>query len=103
MTFFNLKSVLLISFVHICLATYLPKEPAVFGPNTERYAVGRLPNITYKLPPSWAGQIKIPGTKDDALFFWLFETETYSQNDNLISMRPNFTFCVTTDEFTQSG
>lgn len=52
------------------------------GPNVQRYAVGDLPDVNFPLPPSWAGQIQIPNTKDDELFFWLFEAET--QSDDLI-------------------
>ncbi|MCJ1256944.1 hypothetical protein MMC24_004769 [Lignoscripta atroalba] len=55
-----------------------------FGPDTDKYAVGILPNVNYKLPPSWAGQIAIPGTTDNELFFWLFKAESRAQSDNLI-------------------
>lgn len=54
----------------------------------QAYAVGAMPSVTYSLPSSWAGQIGIPDTADDKLFFWLFETEIPSQNDNLISNLP---------------
>lgn len=56
------------------------------GPNVKHYEVGALPNVTFPLPLSWAGQIHIPNTKDDELFFWLFEAETPS--NNLISKSP---------------
>lgn len=49
------------------------------------YHVGSLPGINFPLPNSWAGQIRIPGTKDDELFFWLFGTEDAQYDDNLIS------------------
>ncbi|KAL9122525.1 MAG: hypothetical protein Q9187_000925 [Circinaria calcarea] len=55
-----------------------------FGPNITKYAVGFLPDITYKLPFSWAGEIPIPGTENDALFFWLFEAEKGARSEDLI-------------------
>ena len=58
---------------------------APFGPNITKYAVGVLPDITYKLPSSWAGQIAIPGTDNDTLFFWLFEAEKEAHSEDLIS------------------
>lgn len=54
------------------------------GPSVQKYAVGKLPQVSYELNPSWAGQIRVPGKKDDQLFFWLFEAESESQD--LISM-----------------
>ena len=53
------------------------------GPNVHKYAVGKLPDVDHKLTPSWAGQIPVQGTKDDELFFWLFEAET--QSNELLS------------------
>lgn len=53
------------------------------GPNLAKFAVGHLPNVTFNLPASWAGQISIPGSEDDNLFFWLFQAE--SPSDTLIS------------------
>lgn len=58
----------------------------LLGPNVKHYEVSALPNVTFPLPLSWAGQIHIPDTKDDELFFWLFEAETPS--NNLISKSP---------------
>lgn len=58
-----------------------------FGPNISQYAVGVLPGVDYKLPASWAGQIGIPGTQNDALFFWLFESEKKEHSNDLISMK----------------
>ena len=54
------------------------------GPRVQKYAVGELPLVSYELPASWAGQIRVPGKKDDELFFWLFEAE--SKSSDLISM-----------------
>ncbi|MCJ1348723.1 hypothetical protein MMC31_006956 [Peltigera leucophlebia] len=50
------------------------------GPNVTEYAVGKLPDVRYDLPPSWAGQVYIPGTKKDELFFWLFQAEFESED-----------------------
>ena len=100
MALLALIPVLLISFVGTSSAAYLPQARAIFGPNTGKYVVDKLPNITYHIPPNWAGQIRIPGTKDDELFFWLFETEDQSQCDNLISMIVNFRSSIPTNSFT---
>lgn len=54
------------------------------GPSVQRYAVGKLPQVSYQLNSSWSGQIGIPGKKGDELFFWLFEAESESQD--VISM-----------------
>lgn len=54
------------------------------GPSVQKYAVGKLPNVSYELTASWAGQVRVPGKKDNELFFWLFEAEVESQD--LISM-----------------
>ena len=62
-----------------------PRFETTLGPNAHKYAVGKLPHVDYQLTPSWAGQILVPGTRDDELFFWLFEAETAS--NNLISMK----------------
>lgn len=62
-----------------------PRFETTLGLNAQKYAVGKLPHVDYQLPPSWAGQIHVPGTKDDELFFWLFEAEIASKN--LISMK----------------
>lgn len=53
-------------------------------PNLTKFAVGGLPNVNYQLPASWAGQISIPSSRDNKLFFWLFQAE--SPSDNLISV-----------------
>ncbi|KAL8996419.1 MAG: hypothetical protein Q9169_004067 [Polycauliona sp. 2 TL-2023] len=53
--------------------------------NISRFAVHSLPNVTFQVPPSWAGQIPIPGVPDDRLFFWLFQAENKSASENLIS------------------
>ena len=57
----------------------------VLGPNISHFAVSNLPDVDYDLPQNWAGQIGIPGTRDDALFFWLFEAESDAQRNSLIS------------------
>jgi len=54
------------------------------GLENSKYAVHQLSNLTFQLPSSWAGEICIPGTKNE-LFFWLFAAETIKANDNLIS------------------
>ncbi|MCJ1390106.1 hypothetical protein MMC18_002964 [Xylographa bjoerkii] len=66
-----------------CAAPYANKS-LPFGPNIARYAVTGLPDVTYSIPSSWAGLIGIPGTQDDALYFWLFEAEKQAQRDRLI-------------------
>lgn len=53
------------------------------GPSVMPYLVGDLPDVQYKLPLSWAGQVHVPNNKTSKLFFWLFEAET--QSNNLIS------------------
>ena len=55
------------------------------GRDASKYAVGSLPNVNFDLPASWAGQISVPNTPNDELFFWLFEAEVPGQCDNLIS------------------
>ena len=78
----------MLSFNHGCLALVLFRQfVAPHYRNTyEKYAVGSLPYVDFKLPHSWAGQIGIPGTENDELFFWLFETEDWTKSDNLISI-----------------
>ncbi|MCJ1283366.1 hypothetical protein MMC26_002694 [Xylographa opegraphella] len=66
-----------------CAAPYADKS-LPFGPNIAQYAVKGLPDVNYSLPDSWAGLIKIPGTEDDALYFWLFEAEEQAQRKQLI-------------------
>ncbi|MDI1487210.1 MAG: hypothetical protein OHK93_006479 [Ramalina farinacea] len=56
------------------------------GNQSSTYYVGSLPGINFPLPNSWAGQIRIPGTENDELFFWLFGAEDSQYDDNLISM-----------------
>ena len=56
-----------------------------FGSGANEYAVCCLPDVNFSLPASWAGQIPIPGTKNDELFFWLFEAEEQTRSDDLIS------------------
>lgn len=56
-----------------------------FGASANKYAVGCLPEVDFDLPASWAGQIPIPNTTNDELFFWLFEAENQDLSDNLIS------------------
>ena len=71
--------------VHRYAMSLLPGVNPSLGPNIQRYAVGSIPDVSFKLPKSWAGQIKIPNTKNDELFFWLFETENQKHGDDLIS------------------
>ena len=70
-----------------CGAAYYPypNTSDALGPNISHYAVPNLPDVDYSLPQNWAGQIGIPGTRDDSLFFWLFEAESYAERNNLIS------------------
>ena len=53
--------------------------------DASKYAVGSLPNVKFDVPASWAGQVSVPNTPNDELFFWLFEAEVAGQCDNLIS------------------
>ena len=62
------------------------------GLEDSKYAVSQLPNLSFQLPSSWAGEIRIPGTEDE-LFFWLFAGETSKVEENLIS--ENLTAWVT--------
>ena len=55
------------------------------GGDARKYTVGSLPHIEFDLPASWAGQVSVPNTPNDELFFWLFEAEGAGQCDNLIS------------------
>ncbi|MCJ1315217.1 hypothetical protein MMC15_000533 [Xylographa vitiligo] len=66
-----------------CVAPYA-NQSLPFGPNITRYAVTGLPDVSYSLPNSWAGLIGIPGTQDDALYFWLFAAEQQAQRNKLI-------------------
>ncbi|KAL8808084.1 MAG: hypothetical protein Q9182_000362 [Xanthomendoza sp. 2 TL-2023] len=59
--------------------------PSTLSPNVTRFVVRSLPNVTFRVPPSWAGQIPIPGISDDQLFFWLFQAENHNASQNLIS------------------
>ncbi len=59
--------------------------PSSLNPNVTHFAVHSLPNVGFNLPPSWAGQISIPGVADDQLFFWLFQAEDRNASENLIS------------------
>lgn len=77
----------------ICNAACNQTQSPPFGPNITQYAVTGLPDVHYTLPSSWAGQIAVPGTEDDALFFWLFQTEVPAYSDRLISM-PDFSFSL---------
>ena len=61
------------------------KLPSTLNPNVTAFAVGSLPNVTFRVAPSWAGQIPIPGVADDQLFFWLFQAENHDVSRNLIS------------------
>lgn len=68
------------------LARAAPKVLASnLGQDVTKYYVHSLPNVTFSLPPSWAGQIPIPGVSNDELFFWLFQAEHHNVSQNLIS------------------
>ncbi|KAI4238160.1 MAG: hypothetical protein LQ352_007893 [Teloschistes flavicans] len=67
------------------LARAAPKVLASnLGQDVTKYYVHSLPNVTFSLPPSWAGQIPIPGVSNDELFFWLFQAEHHNVSQNLI-------------------
>lgn len=70
-------------FLLSCPLTLATNFSMGLGPSVIPYLVGDLPDVQYKLPLSWAGQIHIPNNKTSKLFFWLFEAET--QSNNLIS------------------
>ena len=76
-----------------CVAPYA-NQSLPFGPNITRYAVTGLPDVSYSLPNSWAGLIGIPGTQDDALYFWLFAAEQQAQRNKLISKLPRVSCCA---------
>ena len=73
------------SFVIACGTENSSNIAALLGTNATKFAVGDLPDLGFKLPQSWAGQISVPGTTNDELFFWLFAAEDQSQSDDLIS------------------
>ena len=51
-----------------------------FGPNSNLFAVGKLPGINFSIPQGWAGQIPVPDMANDELFFWLFQAEKPSND-----------------------
>lgn len=61
--------------------------PSLASHTATHFAVHSLPNVSFPLPRSWAGQIPIPGPSDDQLFFWLFQAESQDASQNLISKR----------------
>lgn len=72
------------------------------GLENSKYAVSQLPNLAFEPPASWAGEICIPGTRND-LFFWLFQGETTEANENMISenlISPVALFSLNTDSRT---
>ncbi|KAL8932335.1 MAG: hypothetical protein Q9216_006879, partial [Gyalolechia sp. 2 TL-2023] len=58
--------------------------PSILSSNATQFAVRSLPNVTYPLPPNWAGHIPIPGAGNNKLFFWLFQAENLNASQNLI-------------------
>ncbi|KAL8993282.1 MAG: hypothetical protein Q9188_007371, partial [Gyalolechia gomerana] len=58
--------------------------PSIHSPNATQFAVHSLPNVTFPLPPNWAGYIPIPGVGNNKLFFWLFQAENHNASENLI-------------------
>ena len=50
------------------------------GAGASNYAVNGLPNVKFSFPASWAGQIPVPNTANDDLFFWLFDAEAQCEN-----------------------
>ena len=53
-------------------------------PNVTSFAVHSLPNVSFDVTPSWAGQIPIPDVADDQLFFWLFQAENHNASRDFI-------------------
>ncbi|KAI9367918.1 Alpha/Beta hydrolase protein [Aspergillus egyptiacus] len=54
------------------------------APDVSQFVVRSLPDGP-ALPPSWAGRLAVPHTEPgNSLFFWLFETEDPTYDDNLI-------------------
>lgn len=52
--------------------------------NRSQYEVHSFPNTS--LPLSWAGRLPVPETPaGNSLFFWLFEAEDRTYDENLIS------------------
>ena len=84
LVFFVLATVTVFGNAQTCVAPYANRS-IPFGPNITQYAVAGLPDVNYSLPHSWAGLIPIPGTQDNALYFWLFEAEAQAQRNKLIS------------------
>ncbi|KAL8733368.1 MAG: hypothetical protein Q9166_002192 [cf. Caloplaca sp. 2 TL-2023] len=81
LTLASLVQVLVLSI----LVTAAPKLlPSTLNTNVTGFAVHSLPNVTFHVPPSWAGQIPVPGVFDDQLFFWLFQAENHNASQNLI-------------------
>ncbi|KAI4131863.1 MAG: hypothetical protein LQ347_002799 [Umbilicaria vellea] len=75
----------LVTSVISCGAETSPNIAISLGTNATRFAVGYLPDLNgFSLPQSWAGQISVPGTTNDELFFWLFAAEDQAQSDDLI-------------------
>ncbi|KAI4115692.1 MAG: hypothetical protein LQ341_007718, partial [Variospora aurantia] len=67
------------------LAAAAPKVlPSLLNSDVTHFAVRSLPNVNFSLPPSWAGQIPIPGHSDNQLFFWLFQAESHNVSQDLI-------------------
>ncbi|MCJ1377697.1 hypothetical protein MMC17_000793 [Xylographa soralifera] len=83
LVFFIFATLNVVGNAQSCVAPYANKS-LPFGPSITRYAVTGLPGVGYSLPNSWAGLIGIPGTQDDALYFWLFEAEEQAQRNKLI-------------------
>lgn len=52
---------------------------------TLEYAVKNLPDVTFSVPPSWAGSLPVGGNfGNDSLFFWLWQAETKAPSNDLI-------------------
>lgn len=75
---------LLTSSFLLLTSLFLSRAAGYHGLQNSKYAVDQLSNLTFQPPSSWAGEISIPGTKNE-LFFWLFAGETTKADDNLIS------------------
>ena len=81
----NLLYVLVTVFTINGNAASINRSNPFFGLDVGRFSVGKLPEVHFDLPASFAGQVAIPGTLDSSLFFWLVEADHKANRDKLIS------------------
>lgn len=61
------------------------RQPSFDISQFEVHSLPELPEES-SLPTSWAGRLPVPDVEEgNSLFFWLFETEDSTYDDNLIS------------------